>query len=107
MAGKFAAGGIWKRIDDGGAGQRIRLPGNHEIGFYPAGIAEVKEMGLYPTSIAEVIQHSTIDSLRKKPRQGKLRKKIEWIPHNFTFRFFFSNELIKPYPKLQFAKGRQ
>lgn len=27
MAGKFAAGGIWKRIDDGGAGQRIRLPG--------------------------------------------------------------------------------
>ncbi|KAL2477198.1 hypothetical protein Fot_46212 [Forsythia ovata] len=70
--------------------QRLLVPKNVE--YY------VKEMGLYPAGIAEVIEHSMLDSLRKnfqQPQQGKLWKKIEWIPHNFTFCFLLSNELIK------------
>ncbi|CAI9765534.1 unnamed protein product [Fraxinus pennsylvanica] len=67
--------------------QRLLVPKNVE--YY------VKEMGLYPAGIAEVIELSMLDSLRKRPQQGKLWKKIEWIPHNFNFRFLLSNELIK------------
>ncbi|KAL2460186.1 hypothetical protein Adt_43606 [Abeliophyllum distichum] len=70
--------------------QRLLVPKNVE--YY------VKEMGLYPAGIAEVIEHSMLDSFRKnfqQPQQGKLWKKIEWIPHNFTFCFLLSNELIK------------
>ncbi|CAI9769911.1 unnamed protein product [Fraxinus pennsylvanica] len=70
--------------------QRLLVPKNVEY--------FMKEMGLYPAGIAEVIEHSMLDSLREnfqKPQHGKLWKKIEWIPHNFTFRFLLSYELIK------------
>lgn len=82
--------------------QRLLVPKNVE--HY------MKEMGLYPAGIAEVVDYSMLDSLRKnfqKPQHGKLWKKIEWIPHIFTFRFLLSYELIKWSQHLQFPKGHQ
>ncbi|XP_073027704.1 uncharacterized protein [Primulina eburnea] len=55
----------------------------------------VKEMGLSPSGVAEMLELSMPDSLRKSFQQGKYCKKIDWIPHNFAFRFLISNELVK------------
>ncbi|XP_073127519.1 uncharacterized protein [Henckelia pumila] len=67
--------------------QRLHIPKNVE--FF------VKEMGLSPSGVAEMLYLSMPDSLRMNFQQGKYCKKIDWIPHNFTFRFLISNELVK------------
>jgi len=57
-----------------------------------------KDLGLSPVGIIEMIQQSLPDSLRKtlkKCQPGKSRKCIEWMPHNFTFRYLISKELVK------------
>ncbi|KAA8545930.1 hypothetical protein F0562_020619 [Nyssa sinensis] len=57
-----------------------------------------KELGLCPAGLAEMIEHFIPNSLRKsvqKHRHGKLLKKIEWMPHNFNFRYLLSKELTK------------
>lgn len=57
-----------------------------------------KELGLSATSLFEMIEHSTPYCMPKsfrQPQQEKLSKKIEWIPHNFTFRYLLSPELAK------------
>ncbi|KAK6136796.1 hypothetical protein DH2020_029466 [Rehmannia glutinosa] len=70
--------------------QRLLVPKNVEY--------FIKEMGLSTSGIAEMIDHSMPHSLAnnfQQPQHGKLWKKIDWIPHNFTFRFLLSNELVR------------
>ncbi|KAL3814167.1 hypothetical protein ACJIZ3_015435 [Penstemon smallii] len=71
--------------------QRLLVPKNIEY--------FVKEMGLSSSAIVMILEHSIPDSLKKnltkKSEQGKIWKRyIDWIPHNFSFRFLFSNELV-------------
>lgn len=57
-----------------------------------------KESGLCSAGVMEMIQQSLPESLRKsikKCQLAKSRKCIEWIPHNFTFRYLISKELVK------------
>lgn len=57
-----------------------------------------KDSGLCPAGVVEMIQQSLPESFRrsiKKCQLGKSRKSIEWIPHNFTFRYLLSKELVK------------
>lgn len=56
-----------------------------------------KESGLSPSGLMELIEHSLPNSLKKyqqQPQQAKFLKKIVWIPHNFTFRYLISDELL-------------
>ncbi|KAL0422705.1 UNVERIFIED_CONTAM: hypothetical protein Slati_3293400 [Sesamum latifolium] len=69
--------------------QRLLIPKNVEY--------FIKETGLSPSGVAEMLEHSMPDSMKNifhQPQQGKFWKKFEWIPHNFTFRFLLSNELV-------------
>ncbi|PON54096.1 Ternary complex factor MIP1, leucine-zipper [Parasponia andersonii] len=57
-----------------------------------------KDAGLGPAGVLEMIQQTVPDSLKKsikKCQSGKSRKSIEWIPHNFAFRYLISKELVK------------
>lgn len=57
-----------------------------------------KDSGLCPAGVLEMIQHSLPEFVRKniKKRQlGKSRKSIEWVPHNFAFRYLIMKELAK------------
>ncbi|KAJ8764297.1 hypothetical protein K2173_006037 [Erythroxylum novogranatense] len=57
-----------------------------------------KDLGLCQAGIIEMVQKSLPESLRKSTRKclvGKPRKGIEWIPHNFTFRYLISKELVR------------
>ncbi|XVF59544.1 hypothetical protein PTKIN_Ptkin07bG0284700 [Pterospermum kingtungense] len=57
-----------------------------------------KDSSLCPSGIIEMIQQSLPESLRRSIRKcqlGKSRKSIEWIPHNFTFRYLISKELVR------------
>ncbi|KDP31827.1 hypothetical protein JCGZ_12288 [Jatropha curcas] len=57
-----------------------------------------KDSGLCQAGVIEMIQHSLPESLRrciKKSQLGKPRKIIEWVPHNFTFRYLISKELVR------------
>lgn len=57
-----------------------------------------KDSGLCPAGIMELVQQSLPESLRrtiKKCQTGKSRKIIEWVPHNFSFRYLILKELIK------------
>ncbi|XP_059283212.1 uncharacterized protein LOC132036827 isoform X2 [Lycium ferocissimum] len=57
-----------------------------------------KESGLCPAGVMEMIQQSLPESLRKsikKIQQGNSHKNIEWVPHNFAFRYLIMKELLK------------
>ncbi|XP_043709253.1 uncharacterized protein LOC122658386 isoform X2 [Telopea speciosissima] len=58
-----------------------------------------KDTGLSPAGVVEMIQQCMPESLRKtnmhKSRNGKTSKSIEWVPHNFAFRYLISKELVK------------
>ncbi|XVF17798.1 hypothetical protein REPUB_Repub10bG0155000 [Reevesia pubescens] len=57
-----------------------------------------KDSSLCPAGVIEIIQQSLPESLRRSIRKcqvGKSRKNIEWIPHNFTFRYLISKELVR------------
>ncbi|KAL9357067.1 hypothetical protein Peur_050320 [Populus x canadensis] len=57
-----------------------------------------KDSGLCPAVVLEMIQKTLPATVRKclqKCQLGKPRKTIEWIPHNFTFRYLISKELVK------------
>lgn len=66
--------------------QRLMVPKNVEY--------FVKEMGLSSSGVAEMLEHSMPHSLSLL-KQGKLWKKVEWIPHDFAFRFLLSNQLVQ------------
>ncbi|GMI86428.1 hypothetical protein like AT5G66600 [Hibiscus trionum] len=58
----------------------------------------VKDSSLCPAGVIEMIQHSLPESLGRsirKCRLGKARKNIAWIPHNFSFRYLISKELLR------------
>ncbi|XP_074309122.1 uncharacterized protein LOC141643733 isoform X1 [Silene latifolia] len=60
--------------------------------------AYAKDSSLSSPAILEIIQQSLPDSLKKslkKCQVGKSRKSIEWMPHNFAFRYLISKELVK------------
>ncbi|TXG64480.1 hypothetical protein EZV62_011474 [Acer yangbiense] len=55
-----------------------------------------KDSDICPAGLLETIEHFMPDSLRKNIQQcqhKKSGKSIEWIPHNFTFRYLLSKEL--------------
>lgn len=57
-----------------------------------------KDSGFSPFGVVEMIQHFAPKTLRETLQrylQGKSRKGIEWMPHNFAFRYLLSNELVK------------
>ncbi|GMI68870.1 hypothetical protein HRI_000556300 [Hibiscus trionum] len=57
-----------------------------------------KDSSLCPAGIIEMVQQSLPESLHKSIRKclvSKSRKSIEWIPHNFTFRYLISKELVR------------
>ncbi|GAB2282531.1 hypothetical protein Dimus_017072 [Dionaea muscipula] len=57
-----------------------------------------KDARLCPAGLMEMIQQSLPDPLKKSLKKcllGKSRKNIEWIPHNFGFRYLISKELVK------------
>ncbi|KAB1214627.1 hypothetical protein CJ030_MR5G002858 [Morella rubra] len=71
---------------------------NHKILLPKIVESFVKDSDLCPAGVIEVIQMSLPESLRKtvkKCQVGKSRKSIEWVPHNFTFRYLISKELVK------------
>ncbi|KAK6237534.1 hypothetical protein QUC31_003003 [Theobroma cacao] len=57
-----------------------------------------KDSSLCPAGVIEMVQQSLPESLRRSIRKcqlGKSRKSIEWIPHNFTFRYLITKELVR------------
>ncbi|KAE8701232.1 G2484-1 protein [Hibiscus syriacus] len=57
-----------------------------------------KDSSLCQVGIVEMVQQSLPESLRRSIRKrpvSKSRKSIEWIPHNFTFRYLISKELVR------------
>ncbi|KAE8672621.1 G2484-1 protein [Hibiscus syriacus] len=57
-----------------------------------------KDSSLCPSGLMEMVQQSLPKSLGcsiRKCQQGKSRKSIEWIPHNFNFRYLISKELVR------------
>ncbi|XP_041001197.1 uncharacterized protein LOC121246940 [Juglans microcarpa x Juglans regia] len=71
---------------------------NHKILLPKMVESFMKDSGLCPAGVMEMIQQSLPESLRKNVKQyqlGKSRKSIVWVPHNFTFRYLISKELVK------------
>ncbi|XP_052198025.1 uncharacterized protein LOC127804947 [Diospyros lotus] len=57
-----------------------------------------KDSGLCPVGVIEMIQQCLPESARKsikKSQAARSRKSIEWVPHNFAFRYLISKELMK------------
>ncbi|PPS02491.1 hypothetical protein GOBAR_AA18168 [Gossypium barbadense] len=57
-----------------------------------------KDSNLCTTGVIKMVQQSLPESLHRSIRkceQGKSHKGIEWIPHNFTFRYLISKELVR------------
>ncbi|KAH1082183.1 hypothetical protein J1N35_021944 [Gossypium stocksii] len=57
-----------------------------------------KDSNLCMTGVIEMVQQSLPEPLHRSIRkceQGKSHKGIEWIPHNFTFRYLISKELVR------------
>ncbi|WCJ33840.1 hypothetical protein M5689_015176 [Euphorbia peplus] len=55
-----------------------------------------KEVDLCPAGLMDMIEHLLPSSVRNSIlqfKQRKVSKSIEWIPHNFTFRYLLSKEL--------------
>ncbi|KAG5625035.1 hypothetical protein H5410_010253 [Solanum commersonii] len=70
--------------------QKLVLPKNVE--------SYVKEVNVSPSGLFETIELALPSYLRKKfqqPEKRKLWKKIDWIPHNFSFRYLISSELVE------------
>lgn len=57
-----------------------------------------KESSLCPSELSELIEYLLPDSLRKKfqlqSQSGNFLKRINWVQHNFSFRFLLSKELL-------------
>ncbi|KAJ6707847.1 TERNARY COMPLEX FACTOR MIP1 LEUCINE-ZIPPER PROTEIN [Salix viminalis] len=55
-----------------------------------------KDSELCPAGLVEMIEHLLPDYMKRRIREcqhRKFGKKIEWIPHNFSFRYLLSKEL--------------
>lgn len=71
---------------------------DHKV-LLPKGVESfAKDSGLSPAGVMELVRLSILHSARKMLKRcqiDKTRKKIEWVPHNFSFRYLISRELIK------------
>ncbi|KAL1833117.1 hypothetical protein ACET3Z_002768 [Daucus carota] len=59
-----------------------------------------KELGLSSAALFQMIEHSTSycvlqNCIHQSQQENKLFKNIEWIPHNFNFRYLFAPQLAK------------
>lgn len=57
-----------------------------------------KDLGLSLSEVVDMVQHYLPESARKamqRSHEGKSRKSIEWVPHDFAFRYLLSKELAK------------
>ncbi|CAK8539810.1 unnamed protein product [Lathyrus sativus] len=57
-----------------------------------------KDSDLCPSGVMDMILESLPESLRKKVKKcqlAKSKKCIEWIPHNFNFRYLVSKDVLK------------
>ncbi|KAI7738899.1 hypothetical protein M8C21_009855 [Ambrosia artemisiifolia] len=57
-----------------------------------------KDSGLCAAGVMEMIQHCLPEPIKKnikKHQSPKSRKMIEWVPHNFGFRYLICKELVK------------
>ncbi|KAI3755546.1 hypothetical protein L1987_55349 [Smallanthus sonchifolius] len=57
-----------------------------------------KESGLCHSGLVDMIEHSVPDCYQnsfKLIQKGKPLKKIEWVPHDFTFRYILAPDLAK------------
>ncbi|KAL3616443.1 hypothetical protein CASFOL_039833 [Castilleja foliolosa] len=58
-----------------------------------------KDSGLCQAGLLETVQQSLPDSLRKTikkcQQKAKNKKIVEWVPHNFGFRYIIMKELVK------------
>ncbi len=57
-----------------------------------------KDLDLCPDGLLDMIEHLLPNSLRKSIQDcqhGKSGKSIEWIHHNFAFRYLISKELVQ------------
>ncbi|KAJ6368620.1 hypothetical protein OIU78_001072 [Salix suchowensis] len=55
-----------------------------------------KDLELCPAGLVEMIEHLLPDYMKRRIQECQYRKfgkKIEWIPHNFSFRYLLSKEL--------------
>ncbi|KAJ6845020.1 uncharacterized protein M6B38_290020 [Iris pallida] len=58
-----------------------------------------KDKNLSPQGVVNMIKHHLPETLRiatQRCQQGRSHKIIEWVPHNFTFRYLLSRELASP-----------
>ncbi|XP_039139346.1 uncharacterized protein LOC120276733 [Dioscorea cayenensis subsp. rotundata] len=58
-----------------------------------------KESGLNSQALIDMIRQYLPETLRRAMRQcrtGRAHKIIEWVPHNFAFRYLLSRELTQP-----------
>lgn len=57
-----------------------------------------KDSSLSSSEVVDMIQHYLPETQRKamqRCHQGKSRKNIEWVSHNFAFRYLLSKDLAK------------
>uniref|UniRef100_A0A1D1XVP1 Golgin subfamily A member 2 n=1 Tax=Anthurium amnicola TaxID=1678845 RepID=A0A1D1XVP1_9ARAE len=58
-----------------------------------------KDSNLSLAGLLDMIQHylpQTIQMAMRRCQQGKSQKVVEWVPHNFTFRYLLSREVANP-----------
>ncbi|XP_024978358.1 uncharacterized protein LOC112515682 [Cynara cardunculus var. scolymus] len=71
---------------------------DHKILLPKAIESFAKDSGLCAGGVMEMIQQCLPESVRKNIRKHQLaksRKMIEWVPHNFGFRYLICKELVK------------
>lgn len=71
---------------------------NHKVVLPKVVESFAKDCGLCTAGVMEMIQQCLPESLIrsiKKIQQENSRKNIEWIPHNFAFRYLIMKELVK------------
>ncbi|CAH9069431.1 unnamed protein product [Cuscuta europaea] len=62
-----------------------------------------KDSGMCAANVVEMVHQSLPDSLRRKSsiifkkrfQRGKGRRNIEWVPHDFTFRYLIYKDLVR------------
>ncbi|KAK1293617.1 hypothetical protein QJS10_CPB17g02579 [Acorus calamus] len=58
----------------------------------------VKDSNLSLEGVVEMVQMYLPETLRmtmQRCQQGKSRRSVEWVPHNFAFRYLLSRELVR------------
>ncbi|XP_052186804.1 uncharacterized protein LOC127797717 [Diospyros lotus] len=77
----------------------LRVHKEHKILLPKLVDSFAKKSGLCPAAFMEMIEHFMPHSAKKRliqqHRHGRFWKKIEWTPHNHSFRYLLGKELLK------------